>query len=88
MLDSLWPFFVDRSVKTRIDEVGPLQTERPGERGAWFVNEKDVRLGIVVRIMDDRAVLMAAGTPEFHFGIRQRRNMIRFLNSFEAIEGH
>ena len=83
VLDSLWPLVVQRVSGTVVDEIGPLQTEVQEERGAWFVNGDEIRLGVVVRVMGDRAMLMNAATPARYFRAREERNMLRFLNSFE-----
>lgn len=87
VLDSIWPLAVQRVSGTLVDDIGPLQSEGPGERGAWFVNSDDIRLGVVVRVMGDRAMLMNAATPARYFRAREQRNMLRFLNSFEATTG-
>lgn len=83
VIDSLWPLVVDRVTGNRTEVSGPTLTDRPNERGAWFVDGTNVRLGIIARVLGARAVLMSAGTPEQHFGPREERNMLRFLNSFE-----
>ena len=88
VLDSIWPLVEERVAGTRSDEDGPLQVGHTGEKGAWYVNGDGVRLGVVVRVFGDRAVLMNAATPDRYFRAREQRNMLRYLNSFEAIEGN
>lgn len=82
-LDSVWNMMVNRFGGIPADGPGPLQSSPGSSRGGWFVNEEDVRLGLVIHSLGDRVVVMNAATPAPYFGPREERNMLRFLNSFE-----
>jgi hypothetical protein len=62
-MDSLWPLIVERIGGTPSVGPGPVQQVGNGVRGGWFVNASEIRLGVVVHLMGDRAVVMNAATP-------------------------
>jgi hypothetical protein len=82
-LDSVWDMMVDRFDGAPTDGPGPLQSTSAESRGGWFINDEDVRLGLVIHSLGDRIVVMNTATPAPYYGPREERNMLRFLNSFE-----
>jgi hypothetical protein len=84
VVDLLWTGFIVPLAGGHIVSESPIEKERPNERAAWFMNEKEsVRLVVAVRVNGTRAVLMSAGSPVMHSSARTDQKLLRFLNSFE-----
>ncbi|MGV3637550.1 MAG: hypothetical protein ACO1NQ_07865 [Flavobacteriales bacterium] len=82
-LDSIWPLIVQRVNGTLISDAPNPWVSDPSVRSGWFLNGDDIRLGVVLRIMGQRMVVMNAATPAPFYDAREERNMLRFLDSFE-----
>lgn len=83
LLDSLWQIMPAQVIARSSD--GPeILLELDGQtRKGWFMSPDSIRFGIALHQWNDRVAILSVGTPEFHFGERQHRNMERFLRSFK-----
>ena len=85
VLDSIWPLIVNRVNGTAQHDAPNPWSSDAAVRAGWFVNSDDIRLGVVLRTLGQRVVVLNAATPAPFFTAREERNMLRFLDSFEKL---
>lgn len=82
LLDSVWAMLGSRVDGELLDGPGPLDRDFDGLYHGWFVDGSGTRLGLVVLLEQDRAIVLNASTPNDRFAEREQRNMVRFLRSY------
>ena len=84
VLDSLWSG-LNELVGGR--SIGPVSAFASGDkyvRHGRSLNDQGVRLALVVRMVENRVVLMTAGYPQAFFREREELKVLRFLDSFNG----
>jgi|GEM_PF-941307 hypothetical protein len=83
--DSLWSMVVAPLSSGQEELSGPDLNVEGASGSGWFLNNKGTRVGLVLHRMADRVVVLTATAPEGAIGDPERRNMERFLHSFEPL---